>query len=77
MRPETPMKASINTVCDLVEKWGADIVVKSNNGGDAWDLLLKQALKARGLTAQVSLNSEPNQARACDACSQRRLKAKR
>ncbi len=51
--PETPMKAWIDTVCDLVEKWGADIVVEDNNGGDAWDLLLKQALKARGLTAQV------------------------
>jgi hypothetical protein len=51
--PETPMKAWIDTVCDLVEKWGADIVVEDNNGGDAWDLLLKQALKARGLSAQV------------------------
>ena len=51
--PETPMQTWIDTVCDLVEKWGADIVVEDNQGGDAWDLLLKQALKARSLSAQV------------------------
>ena len=47
------MDAWIGVVCGLVAKWGGDIVVENNQGGDAWTLLLKQALKERGLTATV------------------------
>ena len=55
--PETPMDVWIGVVCDLVATWGGDIVVENNQGGDAWTLLLKQALKERGLTATVKSES--------------------